>query len=488
MSKGKVGLYLGVASAGVVVVENKEVVSLAKFDLASFEEEFQDVLNEEIRWEALINRTLREAGAEGKDIYVSVTDRDFIFRSFEMPLMNKREITASLVYEIEKYIPFKMGELKWDYRSVRFPKDKKIDISFVGIRDDKFNKINDILKRLNLKSIYIEPSSLSIVRAIKSLPRIAHLKNFAVLDFTKSEAYLTFFYYNLPIFNRYLVIPKDGENINFEKLIEAVRLSFLYFKREYKFYEPDKMIIVGNAQNENLINALKEDLQTEVEMVSPNEFIRRDNSEMEHLKALGAVDREYYPLSFSPVLLATEDQISGKGEKIVSLKIGLISFLVILGIGASFLLSSFLGNKLSIEESNLQTDERNLALPKSVSSWVTIENEIKNKKSRVDFLAGLARPSKKLSPFIEKLPYFLPQGLWLDNLEIIFSGGSYKVIIRGNIFLSDAYQERLEIDKFILNLKHKEEVNSLFSNIEMTSSERRQIGEFMVTFFTIKFD
>ncbi|UCD15116.1 MAG: hypothetical protein JSV34_05200 [Candidatus Omnitrophota bacterium] len=487
MSRGKVGLYLGVASAGAVVVDNRKVVSLAKFDLSSFEEETQDTLNEEIRWEALINRTLREAGAQAKDIYVSITDRDFIFRSFEIPLMKRREITSSLIYEIEKYIPFKMGELRWDYRFVRFPKEKKIDISFVGIRNDNFQKIKDILKRLNLNSIYTEPSSLSIIRIIKSLPRLSHLKNFALLDFTKSEVYLTFFYYNLPIFNRYLVIPKEGDNINLDKLIEAVRLSFLYFKREYKFFEPEKMLVISNSQNENLVASLKGDLQIETENVPLKTFIRRENAEIEHLKALGVAERDNYPLSFAPYLLTTQEQLAGKGEKIAPLRIGLISFLGILGVLMSVFLSSFMENRLSAER-ELVKKESKLVLPEGIASWLKIEQEIASKSKRVSSLKNLAAPLNKISPFLEKLPYFLPQGLWLEGLELAPYRDKYRVILRGNIFLSDAYQERLEIDKFISDLKNKEEIKSLFSNIEMTSSERRRAREFMITFFAIKLE
>ncbi|MBU0896681.1 MAG: hypothetical protein KKB76_03585 [Candidatus Omnitrophica bacterium] len=49
MSKRQVGLYLGVKSVGVVVVERKKLVSLCELDLSSLEEEARlESLNEEI--------------------------------------------------------------------------------------------------------------------------------------------------------------------------------------------------------------------------------------------------------------------------------------------------------------------------------------------------------------------------------------------------------------------------------------------------------
>lgn len=67
MSKRQVGLYLGVKSVGVVVVERKKLVSLCELDLSSLEEEARlESLNEEIRWEALINKALRGRSKRGR--------------------------------------------------------------------------------------------------------------------------------------------------------------------------------------------------------------------------------------------------------------------------------------------------------------------------------------------------------------------------------------------------------------------------------------
>jgi Tfp pilus assembly PilM family ATPase len=487
MSKGKVGLYLGVNSAAAVVVDNKTIVSCARFDLASLEEE-TDIVNEEIRWEALINRTLREAGAEEKDVYVSITDRDFIFRSFEMPLMKKKEVASSVVYEIEKYIPFKVRELRWDYGYSKFPKDKKINISFLGVRNESLKKFQEILVRLNLHSAVIEPSSLSIARIIKSLPNLSGLKNFAVLDFSDSEAYLTFFYYDLPIFNRYLVIPQKDGKVNLEKLIEAVRLSYLYFKREFKSYEPEKIVVVGNQRDEKFLKSLSDDLQAEIEMFSPQDFSDKENTAVDSLKALGVVSREYYPFAFNPVLMTTKEHTEGGFLKKVPLKLSLIGLFVSLGLIVSVSLSIFMGNKLSTEKKKLEQEESKVILPREkISSWESLKKDIKDKKGKAASLQKLSR-FKRISPFLDKLPHLFPRGLWLDNLDLVPVGSRYKVIMRGNIFLGDSYQERLEIDKFVLNLKNDKTVKSIFSKIEMTSSEQRRKGEFTVTFFAMRLE
>ena len=217
-----IGLYLGANSVGVVAVENKKVVSLAKFALSSLEEEAKvESLCEDVKWEALINKALREVGADTKDVYVTLADKDFIFRSFPMPLMKKSEIESSVIYEIEKHIPFKINELRWDYSYSTVSKEKRVDTSFIGMKNDNFEKVKKILGNLELNPQVVEPACLSLVRAIKSDKKFASLKNFAVLDYTNSEAYLTFYYNDLPVFNRYLTVSKDQD---VEKFVESVRM------------------------------------------------------------------------------------------------------------------------------------------------------------------------------------------------------------------------------------------------------------------------
>jgi len=304
----KVGLYLGINSVGAAVVQGKDILSLGRFEFSSLEEAGGEIKNEDIRWEALINKTLREVSSEAKNIYVSLADRDFIFRPLEMPSMKRKEIESSLVYEIEKYIPFKIEELVWDYDYANFPKERKIGLSFIGIKEDNFERIKSILSRLELKAAMIEPSCVSLARVVKSVKKFAQFKNFALLDFTQAEAYLTFFQQDLPVFNRYLVVPKKKDTLDLDNFIEAVNFSFQYFKREFKNYKLDKFIIVGDSNVDSLVPPLKEGLQVAIESVSSYDLTNRNNAQVENVKALGVVGLERSPYKFRPFLRKTAER------------------------------------------------------------------------------------------------------------------------------------------------------------------------------------
>jgi hypothetical protein len=498
----KIGLYLGAKSVGVVVAEKKNIASLATLELSSLEEEAKvESLSEDVRWEALINRTLREAGAEGKSIYVSLADKDFIYRSIEMPLMKKKDIESSLAYEVEKYIPFKVDELIWDYDYTSFSKEKKINLSFVGIREADYQRTQSIFSRLGLNSVVVEPSSLSLVKVLKSYKGFSNLKDFAFLDFTEQESYLTFFYQDLPVFNRYLTINKKEGVLELDKFMETVRLSFQYFRREFSFYQLEKCIIVGNSRDDSLVSSLKEELQTDVEMVTPYDLTGTANSTVESIKALGVVAAEQYPYKFKPTLKKIEkpqEYAEGEGEvaaaaagtEAVPLNTGLLGILAGIGLIITLGLATYMGYEISTKRYELKIERDNLFLPSALTGITTkeIEDLLKNKQSEVENLKNIIPSFKGISAFLEKMPSLLPAGMWLDSLDLTKSGNNYTVTLRGNIYLGDNYQERTQVYNFVSSLGKDEATLKVFSNVKLVSIDRGDSRGFAVTVFSIKLE
>lgn len=491
MGKKKIGLYLGLNSIGAVAMEGKKVVSAVKYDLSSVEEEAKvESLNEEIRWQALINKILREIGSDEKDLYISLTDKDFIFRSLEMPLMSKKSIDSSLVFEIEKYIPFKIEELMWDYSYVRYPKEKKLNISFVGIRENNIYKVQEMFSHLNLTAVTIEPSSLSLVKIVKSSKQFSQIKNFALLDVTDNESYLTFFYENLPIFSQYITVVKKGNTLDTDKFIESVRLSFQYFKREFRSYELEKFIMISSHKDDTINATLTEELQVNVESVSPHELANISQAELETLKALGAISFDS-PYKFRPILKKTEEYTEQKivaGE--VPLRGWLIAGLIGAGLFISLVIAIIFGNEASVLQYKLEKAERELERPEELKNlaWPDVEVSLTKKQEETVKLKDLLKDISPIAPALEKISSLRPKGLWFESIDVDYRDKKYTASLVGFIFLGDDYNERLGVDSFVSNLKKDTVIKEDFSKVEMVSLEKKTIGEYTVTYFTIKLD
>jgi len=491
MGKKKIGLYLGLNSIGAVAMEGKKVLSSVKYDLSSVEEEAKvESLNEEIRWQALINKILREIGSEEKEVYVSLADKDFIFRSLEMPLMSKKNIDSSLVFEIEKYIPFKIDELMWDYSFTRYPKEKKLNISFVGIRETNIYKIQEMFSHLNIITVTIEPSSLSLVKVLKTSKQFSQIKNFALLDVTDSESYLTFFYEDLPVFSQYITVAKKGNTLDTDKFIESVRLSFQYFKREFRVYDLEKFIMISSRKDDAINASLAEELQVNVESVSPYDLANISQAEPETLKALGAISFDS-PYKFRPILKKTEEYTEQKtveGGTEVPLRGWLIAGLIGGGLLISLVIAVIFGNEASVLQYKLEKAEKELQRPKQLKglSWVDVESALSKKEEQTAKLRNLSKDISIIAPALEKFSSLRPKGLWFESVDVDYRDKKYLATLTGFIFQGDAYNERSGVDSFISNLKKDPDVNGIFSAIEMVSLERRVMGEYTVTYFTLK--
>ncbi len=490
MSKKKIGIYLGLNSIGAVAMEGKKVLSAVKYDLSSVEEEAKvENLNEEIRWQALINKILREIGSEEKDVFISLADKDFIFRSLEMPMMSKKSIDSSLVFEIEKYIPFKIEELMWDYSFTRYPKEKKLNISFVGIRENNIYKVQEMFSHLNLTAVTIEPSSLSLVKILKASKQYSQIKNFALLDVNDSEGYLTFFYEDLPVFSQYITIAKKANAIDTDKFIESVRLSFQYFKREFRTYELEKFIMLTSRKDDAIIASLAEELQANVEAVSPFDLANIPQAEPETLKALGAISFDS-PYKFRPLLKKTEEYT--EQQKIVEGEVALNGWLIggLLGAGllASLVIAVIFGNEASVLQYKLEKAEAALQRPPELRnlSWGDVEVTLAKKQEETKKLRGLIKDITPIAPALEKFASLRPKGLWFENMDVDYRDKKYSATITGFIFLGDAFNERSGVDTFVSNLKNDMSIREVFSRVEMVSLERRTIGEYTVTYFTVK--
>ncbi|MBP7088079.1 MAG: pilus assembly protein PilM [Candidatus Omnitrophica bacterium] len=493
MKEKKVGIYLGTNSIGAVSVLGKKIIASAKFDLSSLQEVKEEALSEEIRWEALVNKTLREVEAGTKDIYISFSDRDFIFRLLDMPLMRKRDIQSSLIYEVGKYIPFKMEELAWDYKYVSSLKEKKVRLSFVGIRERNLARAKEMLSRLELNAIVMEPSCLSLVRAIKLIKNFTKFKNFALLDLSKSETYLTFFQYDLPVFNRYLALSDNANVFNSGEFIESINFSLQYFKREFKNYKIDRLLVIEESKSQDLVNSLKEVMHTEVDIMSPSDLTGRNDVTIENVKAFGASAVDISPYKFKPNLRKSEEYlVSTEGlPREVSLKRGLLGGLVLIGAVICMFIVGVLGNEVSEQKFVLKKKEEKITIPEELKeySWSKMVEVTDAQGEKIKSLKAAIDSLSKLYYFFRKVgeQEALPKGVWFEEINISKNpNNKHSGMLRGYIFLDDNTQEDSALNELVSLLRQYKEVNSVFENIDLETSEKRDIRGFKVTYFALK--
>lgn len=493
MKKQNVGIYLGEKVVSGVLTEGNKIIAVATHYAHSLEEQGQrNIVNDGVVWEALINKTLRDIHGAVEMVKVSLADKDFIVRSFEMPLMSRKEIESSIGFEVERYLPFKMGELIWDFSFSRVPGVKKIHVSFLGIRKNVYAKYINLFTHLNLKVISLEPAFLSMVRMLKRIKEYKKVKNFALLDITKKESYITFFNNDLPVFNRYLTNISTEDDFTADKLYEEIRISIQYFKREFGDYGFETLLIFGDYKDFPDIDEFSKDLDLSVSIVSPEKIVDYSNVTMGEAKAYGVAVSSMYPNKFMPILKdASEKQKALKDVFLeVPFNLPLLGAITGIGLVICIILQTIFSQNISVEKMRIKKlEEENMISEeyrdKNLSELETVlaseEAELNSTKKIID-------SHKKVSTLLEHIPHLLPDGLWLTGMDFNIVANKFVLEMPGKVLLGDPDRETEALNNFVIALRESVEIKKMFSEVFLLREERVSSDDYELLEFFIRLE
>ena len=128
--KKTVGIFF--SSQGVSIVEFAEKGKAKKYIFSPYPKDitkpsdaatpkdniFNVFLDSDEEIVAFLSKCIRESRVdpENSDIVICIPNRDLIVRFFEIPPIPRKEISATIGFEIKKYIPFKMEDIAYDYQ------------------------------------------------------------------------------------------------------------------------------------------------------------------------------------------------------------------------------------------------------------------------------------------------------------------------------------------------------------------------------------
>jgi Tfp pilus assembly PilM family ATPase len=139
-------------------------------------------------WESDLAKNIRDALKKHKVsttiVNLSLPTNDIIFRSFVIPWMQQREIKSVVEFEIGKYIPFSLSELSHSHHAISIAENniKQIRIIFVAIKNDALANYVRVFKAASLTPDVIEPSALSLIRALSFKKLIPEDQTIAVIQ------------------------------------------------------------------------------------------------------------------------------------------------------------------------------------------------------------------------------------------------------------------------------------------------------------------
>jgi len=469
--KKRLGIYLDSQGIAFAEAEGKDLSSSVFLSFSYLLEEGKDFseLSSTLKIEALLQRGLRELRTELKEAYLGFSEKESIFRVLELPYMNKKELNLALPLEIEKYMPFRIEEIFWDYQERRVFREKKIKIAFLGMKKTFLEENLKAFSNVGVKVKSVDSGFFSLIGFLILLGKIPkRYKDFAVFSFTREEGEIAIFSEGFPYFSRYTKIPLtlEGEP-DVKKIGKDLKMTLRYYQGEVKGKELEKLFILGESSLVNKCEEEFQDLGISLES-SPLEDVLKDRkvANLSELKAYSLAIRDYRAefLKFNilkerrEVVLREEvSEVLASREVLWNFKS--LFFLLIIGV--------FIGGGIFF-----------IQISKESSKVVEVKKIEEREYSDIP---------KDNSSLIELLGRNITEGMWFKSLNLKRERNlrDLYLVLQGYIYLGDIQRERNSLNKFITKLKESEFLKRRKMKVTLNSVRQQELEGYKVTAFTI---
>jgi Tfp pilus assembly PilM family ATPase len=467
--------------------------------MAITEDVFEVFKYDEVELVAFMQKAIRDCRLEAKNIIVALPPKDLIIRFFEMPNIPRSEIAAGINFEMKKYIPFKIEELAYDFQYRLKPRSNIIEVILCGMRQEPLNRYLNLFKQLELETVAFEPGLFSLFRLLVVRNKIPSKKSCVVLEFDREEANILVIDKGFPYFTRdiKLLSPQGGAQRTPEefdavlfRLINEVRVSLDYYRRQYMKKEVEEMLIITDKKLSNWVDQLSRELGISAHFVSTQDLLKVSEETVQQspfdlTKAFGASLRSIRPglVTLNLGKMAKEKarhgvSVSGLGEQsidkqvrdfIIEFKAPLIRgaivgcVLVVLGYGMGFSKVFPLEKELLVKTVKQPPLIAGVDLT-TLESIETSEAQMLRRQSTFENLIDEAAAVPQ--PMIV-LPRLLPAGVWLNRLR--YDAASREMQLSCSAYDPESKRRAELMNDFIGNLKKDPAYSALFSAVELLS-------------------
>lgn len=501
----QIGLYWGesrILCVDIISPESTRILSIPiRVNSQTFQEE-KSTANLKLASQEL-QSFLKNNRINADEFNLALPTRDIIFRSFVIPWMPANEIKGVVDFEASKYIPFSLEELKYSYHALPTNEGnvKRLRIIFVAIRNDTLETYKQILDDAALSIKSIEPAQISLIRTLTANNVLNDEDVIAIVEQEIDSGKITIVHKKIPLFVREFHVRSPSVNMNqmqaetnkTAKFINEIKISLDYFARQDNMLAANQVVLITNNVYEGLPEQISADLNLKVKAFSCKQLIgNQDAGDINYLCAYGAAIFDTVNLdvdiNFSAIKIKktkTKKKASGPKSSLKS------KLLVPVALACTALVAmTFALTKKAMDKSQTEISE----LKQKLGEYADMETEtidlLNTKMTKKQINYEKIRIHSGISEFLTSVPELLPPGTWLDDFQI-----SYKetgaldepvLTLNGYVYHENANEQFRLVYRFQKNLKESTKMAELFSDIDIVTTESRQLNEYDVTYFKIK--
>ena len=481
---------------------------------------------ESIKLTAFLQRITRERRITQTDVHLSLPVKDIIFRSFSIPMMTPQEMENVVKFEAKRYIPFKIEELYYTFQYTPAVENgiRKARILFLAIRKTSLNRYCNILEQAGFEAISAEPSALGLLKLLSFKKAPGLDKKIAVVDIDGLEGSITIAEKQIPQFIRDFKLfssnekqlALDSQQV-IDRLINELTISLDFYARQNKKANREhnigEIFVFANQHAEEIAAYIKKEsgitaTPFDAKQILP--VIQENQSNILH--ALGASLTNIIRINSGLDLIRAKApgakapsgfDIAGFGNTppnySLTAKIAGACFLVV-ALTFWWTYSQFWQYESKIL--NFKASVQKYQMLKA--SDIKMKSAVLKKKSQE--YKGI-RLNSDTSLFLAVIPKMLPDGVWLDALDITYEdiverdtlsvGGRKQrqtdetafteitVSMNGYAYARHLNEQMSLIETFIKRLKINPDLKNKFKELRLENVTNQNLEGFEVTYFNI---
>lgn len=227
-SKSSIGLDIGSGYLKVVQLKDtKGGYELELFDMLPLPPELivDGSIIDSLRLIDSLKELVKKAKIKTKDAVISIAGHSsVIIKRVSLPEMSEEELSESIKFEAEQYIPFDIEDVNLDFQ-ILGPKEEagQMDVMLVAVKKDIINEYLSVVKEAGLNPLIVDVNSFALENIYEVSYEIEPDKNIAIVNIGASTINMNILKGGISVFTRDSAV---GSNLHTEALQREFNLTY----------------------------------------------------------------------------------------------------------------------------------------------------------------------------------------------------------------------------------------------------------------------
>ncbi len=262
---GKDSIGLDIGSSYVKVVKLKEAKGSYELELFHMQPLPPELIVDgsiidSLRLTDSLKEILRASGVKTKNATVSISGHSsVIIKRISLPEMTEEELSESIKFEAEQYVPFDIEDVNLDFQIIG-PKEEpgQMDVILVAVKKDIINEYVSVVREAGLNPIIVDIGSFALENMYGINYEVEPDKNIALLNIGASTINMIILKNGISVFTRDSSL---GSNLHTESLQREFNISY---ENAEKLKRGESVENISSADAQAVIETASEEILNEI--------------------------------------------------------------------------------------------------------------------------------------------------------------------------------------------------------------------------------